>query len=274
MELGDWYTVEFDDEQIYLRASPPGGVPWKVEIGWADIVRVCFRAQDLFSSDEIYLFVRQRPESYVVPTEALGGAELWGEIIGRGLFDEQLAIEAAMATDKLFCWPPEPASAASGAGRMNKQAFLQAVRNRRAEFDAAVQQVPPVRMEQPGASGVMSVKDIVAHIAWFEREMVGVLRERALVGSELWARTQDERNAAILEASRGRPLDEVLREAAETWRQFSEALEAVEEEALNDAARFRDLPAEWVPWDLIAGNSLRHYADHAADIRAWLERTR
>jgi hypothetical protein len=107
MDVSNWYTVEFDEEHIHLRASPPGGEPWEVEIGWADIVRVCFNAQDLELSDEIYLFVRQRPESYVIPTEAFGGAELWGEIISRGLFDAKLAIRAAMATDELFCWPRE-----------------------------------------------------------------------------------------------------------------------------------------------------------------------
>ena len=114
MNLSDWYTVDFDDERIYLRGNSPGGEPWVVEIGWADIVRVCFQAQDLFISDEIYLFTRQRPESYVIPTEAFGGAELWGEIIARGLFDAELAVQAAMAADELFCWPAEKGGATPG----------------------------------------------------------------------------------------------------------------------------------------------------------------
>jgi hypothetical protein len=107
MELSDWFTVEFDDEHIHLRVHAPEREPWAEEIAWTDIVRVCFNAQDLFLPDEIYLFTRQRPESYVVPTEACGGAELWGEIIHRGLFDAELAIRAAMATGEIFCWPPE-----------------------------------------------------------------------------------------------------------------------------------------------------------------------
>lgn len=107
MDVSDWYAVDFDDEHIRLDVRPPGREPWEAEIGWADIVRVCFKAEDLFLSDGLYLFVRQRPESYAIPLEALGGAELWGAIVQRGLFDADLAIRAAMATNELFCWPPE-----------------------------------------------------------------------------------------------------------------------------------------------------------------------
>jgi len=58
--------------------------------------------------DDIYLFTHLRPESYVIPTEAHGGPELWNEIIERGLFDAKLAIEAATSVGGVFCWPPDP----------------------------------------------------------------------------------------------------------------------------------------------------------------------
>jgi hypothetical protein len=35
-----------------------------------------------------------------------GGPELLDELIRRGLFDAKVAIEAASATEGLFCWPP------------------------------------------------------------------------------------------------------------------------------------------------------------------------
>jgi len=53
----------------------------------------------------LYLFTNERPESYLTPTTAEGGDALWDEIIRRGPFDAGLAIEAASATDRLFCWP-------------------------------------------------------------------------------------------------------------------------------------------------------------------------
>jgi hypothetical protein len=61
-------------------------------------------------SDGIYVFTRERPESYVIPTEARGGGELWSEILRRKLFDATLAIEAASSTGGLYCWPSEEAA--------------------------------------------------------------------------------------------------------------------------------------------------------------------
>jgi hypothetical protein len=275
VDVSAWYTVEFDTEHIRLCSRAPGNEPWEADLRWADIVRVCFQAEDLYLSDGLYIFTRQRPESYPIPIEAFGGQELWAEIIRRGLFDARLAIRAAMASEGLFCWPPEPEEGTPAQeGRMEKKAFLRWVRDTRADFDAAVGQVEPERMSQPGVSGVMSVKDILAHVTWFEREMVGLLRQEALVGSELWELPEDERNAAILEANRDRPLGEVLEEAPQVFQQLLQALEALDEGALNDASRFRGMPADWVPWQVIAGSSSRHYEDHGADIQAWLQKQR
>ncbi len=54
----------------------------------------------------LYIFTSQRPESYVIPTEADGGGALWNEIFDRGLFDPELTIQAATSDSGLFCWPP------------------------------------------------------------------------------------------------------------------------------------------------------------------------
>jgi hypothetical protein len=105
--LDQWFFVTFDDQAIHVRAQPPGRTAWSQDVAWDSIIRICFKAEDLYVSDGIYIFTRERPESYVIPTEALGGAELWSEILRRKLFDARLAIEAAGSTGGLYCWPPE-----------------------------------------------------------------------------------------------------------------------------------------------------------------------
>jgi hypothetical protein len=118
----------------------------------------------------------------------------------------------------------------------------------------------------------MSVKDLLAHIAWYEREMVGILQHRALSGSELWILSSSDRNTVILDQNRSRALGEVRQEAQQVYEELVRALEAVDDVALNDAAWFREMPAEWIPWQLIADNSFDHYMQHVADIRKWGER--
>src|SRR5437879_11568022 len=133
--------------------------------------------------------------------------------------------------------------------KISKAKFLQDLQAGRAEWDALLAEVDPARMEEPDVEGEWSVKDIIAHVTWGEREMVGVLRARALVGSDLWdLPTQDERNAAVYEEVRRKPLSDVLTESHEVYRQLLEAAQALPEQALNDPGQFTDMPAHWVPW--------------------------
>jgi hypothetical protein len=101
--LREWYAVSFDDSAIVLQVSPPNGIAWEETIAWEQIIQVCFKTGDWMESDEIYLFMDEQPESYVIPTEAAGGRALWSEIVARQLFDAEMAIQAATATHELFC---------------------------------------------------------------------------------------------------------------------------------------------------------------------------
>jgi Mycothiol maleylpyruvate isomerase N-terminal domain len=78
---------------------------------------------------------------------------------------------------------------------MNRATFLATLRAGRAEWEALLATIPIDRMTEPGAAGDRSVKDVVAHVTWSEREMIGVARAHALVGSDLWRLSQDERNS-------------------------------------------------------------------------------
>ncbi len=103
--LDEWFLVRFDSDSISLEVNPPNRPAWTAQIEWKHINRICFKAGDLYSPDEIYIFTDERPESYLIPTEANGGDALWKEILERNLFDAETAIEAATSTNKLLCCP-------------------------------------------------------------------------------------------------------------------------------------------------------------------------
>ena len=106
MELSEWFKVRFDDTHAYRDVRPPGREPWADAFAFADIERVCIKTADFLGTDELFVFVRTRPESYVIPTEAEGGLDLLNELIRRGLLDAQVAIDAALSTqEELHCWP-------------------------------------------------------------------------------------------------------------------------------------------------------------------------
>ncbi len=156
---------------------------------------------------------------------------------------------------------------------MDKATFLGTLRTKRAEWETLLAEVGEARMTQPGAAGEWSVKDIIAHVAWGEREMVGVLQARALVGSDLWNLSTDERNAVVFEQNRHRSLQDVLTEEEQLYAELLSGLEAISDEDLNNPQRFRDMPPTWIPWQILSGNSFGHYAEHIPSIRAWLDKS-
>jgi hypothetical protein len=103
--VSEWFTVEFDSQVVRMEAEPPGRAAWSEQFRWSDIERVCFKSEDFATSDGVYVFTRLRPESYVIPIEAQGGQDFWAEVIERGLFDAELAIQAAGSAGGTFCWP-------------------------------------------------------------------------------------------------------------------------------------------------------------------------
>ena len=153
---------------------------------------------------------------------------------------------------------------------MDKAEFLRRVDSAHERWQELVEKVGAARLSEPESAGPWSTKDLMAHIAWYEREMVAVIRERSLAGSELWNLDNEARNAVIFRQNQDRSPDDVQTEAAVVHQQLREALEELPEEHYGNPARFRNMPADWLPWQVFAGNTYEHYLDHAADLEAWL----
>ena len=153
---------------------------------------------------------------------------------------------------------------------MDRATFIETLHAGRAEWEALLAEVGEARMLQPGAAGEWSVKDVIAHVTWGEREMVGVMRAHALVGSDLWNLPEDERNAIMIAGQRDRPLHDVLAEEQQVYAQFVQGVQALSDEDYTDSRRFREMPEQWLPWRVLAGCSFAHYRQHMPLIRAWL----
>ena len=126
-------------------------------------------------------------------------------------------------------------------------------------------------MEEPGVDGDWTVRDVIAHITWHEKEMLELLRSRRLAGSQLWTLPLNERNSAIFEENRHRSLDDVLQEARQVYPQLLAEIERLEDADLTDPARIADMPPDWKLYNLLADNTYDHYNDHSTDLRAWLD---
>ncbi len=151
---------------------------------------------------------------------------------------------------------------------MNKSLLIEQVGLTHAAWEAAVSRLDEAQILAPGVAGDWSVKDIIAHLAWHEGEMVNLLQAHALDGSEMWGWPLDERNHAIYLANRERSLADILQQEQQIYIELASLLEALEEADLHDPGRFAGMPDDWQPWELIAENTCEHFQDHLPQVVA------
>lgn len=149
----------------------------------------------------------------------------------------------------------------------------------RTRWHALLSEVGAARMEQPGVEGPWSVKELVAHLTFYEGRVVEGARQVLATGSfsrptdDLAQMTMDERNEVIAAQARARSVADVLAEADQVFGQLRAMIARAPQDILNDPRRL-GMPDDVAPWMLVANNSYGHYRQHEQAIRDWLERTR
>jgi hypothetical protein len=151
---------------------------------------------------------------------------------------------------------------------MDKAAFLAELHAARTDWDAAWAAVDPARLEVASGWGPWSLKDLLAHVSWFERQMVGILTTHVFQGSDWWALGDEGRNARIHAQYAATPLAEVQAEAQASYQALLAALEPLSDADFTDASRYANMPDDWVPAALLADNSTDHYRAHLPTLRA------
>jgi hypothetical protein len=160
---------------------------------------------------------------------------------------------------------------------VDKIQLLEWIAASRAELDAVIAPLTDAQMVAPGAEGALSVKDLLAHVSWWERRTLRALdfAARGEKPPKLAAEGEGEAgvnrvNAETFTTNRDRSLDDVRAEYARSGRDLLAALDGCSEADLFDEEGFTRI-LEFSALYLIAGDTYMHYPDHVASIRAWLE---
>lgn len=154
-----------------------------------------------------------------------------------------------------------------------KAELLRRQREARLDWERLLAQVPQKRIAEPGVKGDLSAKDIVAHLAAWERHATYRLRflSRGETPEPLpppgmtWREYEHAFNARVLRDSGSQTWEEVRAGAADAYSEFLAAAEAAPEEVL--------FAAESPAWQIIAFNGYLHYEDFTSSLRAWLNRS-
>lgn len=156
---------------------------------------------------------------------------------------------------------------------MTKTRLLEILRSKRAEWDALIAEVPPDRMTETGVAGAWSVKDIIAHLTYYERWFADRLHEQ--LRGETYRPTEldqmgEARNDVVYERIKDRPLADVLAESRQAFEQLVAGVESQPEEFLIEPQHFEGAPGPVLIWQMLQGDVYEHYALHIPSIRNWL----
>jgi hypothetical protein len=158
---------------------------------------------------------------------------------------------------------------------MSKADVLRGVIDGYEQWQDLLAEIGEAQMTTPGVAGEWSVKDIVAHVGWYEWWTSEFIRTRNWpeVPEHLNFDDTDARNDAYFLEKRDAPLAEVLADAKRFHEGFVEAISQLAEDDFADQTRLGMPTGEgWELPNLIPDNSNRHYEDHAETIRERLKK--
>lgn len=155
-------------------------------------------------------------------------------------------------------------------GRMNsKEALVAQIEEGKTVWEVLVNSLSDVQCLSPGTCGHWSVKDVIAHVSWFEQQMEWMVTRHSVEGEDTvwWNLSTDERNAKIFALYKDLPLDDVKKMAQERYDKMLAAMRNLEDADVTDPSRYEGMPSDWKPSDIIGQNTWLHYADHLEAIQ-------
>lgn len=158
-----------------------------------------------------------------------------------------------------------------------KAELLERIRAERARLEAAVAGLTSAQMTAPMLHDGWSVKDALAHVAWWEGhtnrriergrgqelpQTPAAALEDGLPSDDTWL---NRLNARVFEHNRPRQLSDVIDEFHRSFEQVVATIEALDERDLFERSALSVAIGRPV-LELIAGDTFEHYREHAEEI--------
>ncbi len=160
--------------------------------------------------------------------------------------------------------------------RLTVAQLLDAMRTARSNWETLLAEAGEARLTESGVEGDWSLKDISAHLTYFETwasdNVLAFCAGKPQPQAEYKGLTVDEENARLYERFRSKPLAEVLQDSRVSFQRSIEAVQGLRDADLYDP-EFTGIPnADFTVFDLVEGDTFGHYRDHSISVRAWLDR--
>lgn len=160
----------------------------------------------------------------------------------------------------------------NGNTHMTPQDLLERIHKDREALAALWDGLTKAQMiRRPGPQEDWSVKDLVAHITWWESFILDRVTELINGAKSEPAEHQDVLNARAYEQHKDGPLAEVLAAFHANWPKLEALISSLKDEQINTPAYYRTYDGVALLPILRAG-TFGHYPSHTADLCTYVER--
>jgi len=148
----------------------------------------------------------------------------------------------------------------------DKGQILARMAESRRAFQSALSGADRTRLDQPGTWGEWSVKDMIAHLTYWQTLATERLQKFAAGrGNEIVSLETgevDAINAHVYRANKERPLDEMLNACEIAYLTLRTAVKQLPPAVYTEDQQPRSMR------EIIAGNSYLHYEEHLPDVQS------
>ena len=157
-----------------------------------------------------------------------------------------------------------------------KSDLLEVIQTERALLESSLEGLTDTQMTEPGVEASWSIKDILAHIAAWERLAFDRI-QAALSGEALkfplikGDADVDKFNAEVYEKNKTQSLVGVITEFGASHTDFRSQIETLDDDFLTSPLPF-DWAGKLTAQVVISANTHWHYIEHTESISRWLEK--
>lgn len=146
---------------------------------------------------------------------------------------------------------------------MQKNNFIEMVKRSRSELAHVLRKIDIHHDFNTKINEYWTVKDLIAHIVWYEKEAIFMIVNKDITrNSEIWDKPQDARNQLVYNLIKNQTEDQVKEDFKKTGEELINILTQIDQVMYEESSLYKGMPKEWVPLEIIDGNTHKHYDDH------------
>ncbi|MHA2024964.1 MAG: hypothetical protein ACW98U_03590 [Candidatus Thorarchaeota archaeon] len=129
-------------------------------------------------------------------------------------------------------------------------------------WDSTIESIFAKNVENEPISEKWFLKDVIAHLSWYEKELIDALEKRSIVESDFWNMDVEARNEMIFVNTQVLTLSELLEDSKNSFDKLVNKIQTISDDDLNSEIYIKRKEGTRITHDYIGGITFWHYEEH------------